>query len=80
VLHGDKDPMVSSEQILALQVEMTQSEADWQFISYGNTYHAFTNPLANDVAMGTVYNHDSDKRSWIAMTNFLEEVFGNVNK
>ena len=80
VLHGDQDPMVSSEQILALQDEMTESEADWQFISYGNTYHAFTNPLANDVAMGTVYNHDSDKRSWIAMTNFLEEVFGNVNK
>jgi len=26
VLHGDKDPMVSSEQILALQDEMTESE------------------------------------------------------
>ena len=59
---------------------MTESEADWQLINYGNTYHAFTNQLANDVAMGTVYNHDSDERSWIAMTNFLEEVFGNVNK
>ena len=80
VLNGNKDPMVSSKQILALQNEMTESEADWQFINYGNTYHAFTNPLANDVAMGTVYNHDSDQRSWIAMTNFLEEVFGNVNK
>ena len=62
VLNGDRDPMVSSQQILALQNEMTESEADWQFINYGNTYHAFTNPLANDVAMGTVYNHDSDKR------------------
>ena len=51
VLNGDLDPMVSSEQILALQNEMTESEADWQFINYGNTYHAFTNPLANDVAM-----------------------------
>jgi dienelactone hydrolase len=80
VLHGDKDPMVSSEQILALQHEMTESEADWQFISYGNTYHAFTNPAANDIEMGTVYNHDSDMRSWIAMSNFLEEAFSNVNK
>tara|TARA_B100001029_G_scaffold44065_1_gene34579 strand:- start:3272 stop:3991 length:720 start_codon:yes stop_codon:yes gene_type:complete len=80
VLHGDKDPMVSSEQILALQDEMTASEADWQFISYGNTYHAFTNPAADDIEMGTVYNHDSDRRSWIAMTNFLEEAFRNVNK
>jgi dienelactone hydrolase len=80
VLHGDLDPMVSSEQILALQDEMTESQADWQFISYGNTHHAFTNPEANDVEMGTVYNHDSDKRSWIAMSNFLEEVFSNANK
>ena len=80
VLHGDKDPMVSSEQILALQQEMTESDADWQFISYGNTYHAFTNPAANDIEMGTVYNHDSDIRSWTAMSNFLEEVFSNVNK
>ena len=80
VLHGDKDPMVSSDQILALQDEMTESEADWQFISYGNTYHAFTNPAANDLEMGTVYNHDSDMRSWTAMSNFLEEIFSNVNK
>jgi dienelactone hydrolase len=80
VLHGDLDPMISPEQILALQDEMTQSRADWQFISYGNTYHAFTNPQANDIELGTVYNHDSDKRSWIAMTNFLKEVFDNVNK
>ena len=75
VLHGDKDPMVSSEEILALQDEMTESEADWQFISYGNTYHAFTNPAADDIEMGTVYNSESDRRSWIAMSNFLEEVF-----
>jgi dienelactone hydrolase len=80
ILHGDKDPMVSADQILALQDEMTKSEADWQFISYGNTYHAFTNPSANDIEMGTVYNHDSDMRSWTAMSNFLEEVFSNVNK
>jgi dienelactone hydrolase len=80
VLHGDKDPMVSTDQILALQDEMTESEADWQFISYGNTYHAFTNPVANDIEMGTVYNHDSDMRSWTAMSNFLEEIFCNVNK
>ena len=80
VLHGDRDPMVSADQILALQDEMTESEADWQFISYGNTYHAFTNPAANDIEMGTVYNHDSDIRSWTAMSNFLEEVFSNVNK
>jgi len=75
VLHGEKDPMVSPESVLAFQDEMTQAQADWQFVSYGNTYHAFTNPGANDVSSGTVYNKKSDQRSWIAMKNFLQEVF-----
>ena len=44
VLHGDQRPNGFFDQILALQNEMTESEADWQLISYGNTYHAFTNP------------------------------------
>ena len=75
VLHGDKDPMVTSEEILALQDEMTESEADWQFISYGNTYHAFTNPEANDASLGTQFNADSNNRSWQSMQNFFDEIF-----
>ena len=59
---------------------MTESEADLHFISYWNTYHSFTNPVAHDLEMGTVYNHDIDMRSWTAMSNFLEEIFSNVNK
>ncbi len=50
--------------------------ADWQLHAYGNTKHAFTNPDANDEAMGTVYNDVADARSWIAMKNFLREVLG----
>jgi dienelactone hydrolase len=37
--------------------------------------HAFTNPLANDPGFGTVYDSQADKRSWIAMQNFFEEIF-----
>ncbi len=74
-LHGHDDPMVSSEQVLAFEQEMTKAGADWQLHTYGNTMHAFTNPVANDPAFGTVYQPDADRRSWIAMENFLTEIF-----
>lgn len=75
VLHGHDDPMVPVEQVHALQQELTEAGADWQLHSYGNTMHAFTNPSANDVDFGTVYNEMADKRSWISMKQFLTEVF-----
>ena len=74
-LHGNDDPMVTTDQVLAFQREMTEAHADWQMMIYGNTVHAFTNPLANDPSFGTVYSKIADKRSWIAMKDFLEEIF-----
>lgn len=74
-LHGNDDPMVPVEHVIAFQQEMTEAGADWQFHSYGNTLHAFTNPVANDPGFGTVYQADADRRSWLSMQNFLEEVF-----
>jgi len=75
VLHGHDDPMVSVEQVIAFEQEMTRAGADWQLHCYGNTMHAFTNPLANDPKFGTVYQPDADRRSWQAMQNFLNELF-----
>jgi dienelactone hydrolase len=74
-LHGHDDPMGLPDQVLAFQDEMTQAEADWQFVTYGNTVHAFTNPVANDPDFGTVYQADADRRSWQAMQNFFAEIF-----
>lgn len=74
MLHGHDDPMVPVEDVLAVQQEMTEAGADWQFHSYGHTMHAFTNPTANDPDFGTVYQSDADRRSWHSMRNFLEEV------
>ncbi len=75
MLHGHDDPMVPVEQVIAIQQEFTEAGADWQMHVYGNTMHAFTNPVANDPDFGTVYQPDADKRSWIAMQNFLTEIF-----
>ncbi len=75
MLHGHDDPMVPVEQVIAIQQEFTEAGADWQMHVYGNTMHAFTNPVANDPDFGTVYQPDADKRSWLAMQNFLTEIF-----
>ena len=73
--HGHDDPMVPVEQVIAFEQEMTKAGADWQLHTFGNTMHAFTNPVANNPDFGTVYQPDSDRRSWLAMENFLTEVF-----
>ena len=73
-LHGHDDPMATADQLKAFTTEMTDLNVDWQLHSYGNTVHAFTNPMANNPAMGTVYNETADKRAWQSMKNFLEEV------
>ena len=73
-LHGHDDPMVPVEAVNALEAELTEAGADWQIHVYGNAMHAFTNPNANSPDMGTVYNADADRRSWIATVGFLEEV------
>jgi dienelactone hydrolase len=74
-LHGHDDPLVPVEQVLAFEQEMTKAGADWQLHIFGNTMHAFTNPVANNPDFGSVYQPDADRRSWLAMENFLTEIF-----
>ena len=74
-LHGHDDPMVPVEQVIAFEQEMTNAGADWQLHTFGNTMHAFTNPVANNPGFGTVFQPDADRRSWQAMENFLTEIF-----
>ena len=75
VLHGERDPMVPLAMVDEFQKEMTEAGADWQLHSYGNAYHAFTNPGADDLDFGVQYNQNADKRSWQSMMNFFSEIF-----
>ena len=75
VMHGNDDPMVPVDHVVALEKELTDAGADWQIHVYGNTLHAFTNPVANDPGFGTVYNSVADNRSWKSLVAFLKEIF-----
>ena len=75
VLHGERDPMVPLNMVDEFQKEMTAASADWQLHSYGNAYHAFTSPDANDPDLGTQYNKQADNRYWPSLHNFFSEIF-----
>lgn len=76
-LHGGDDPFVKIEEVIAFQDEMRKAGVDWQFVSYGNAVHSFSNPASgNDNSKGAAYNEKADKRSWAAMKTFFKEIFG----
>jgi len=68
VLHGHDDAGVRPSDVQALEEELTKRKADWQVHVYSNTVHGWTIP-------GPSYNPLSDKRSWLSMKNFFQEVF-----
>jgi dienelactone hydrolase len=74
--HGWDDPMVPPEAVVALGNELTEAGADWQIHAYGHVQHGFTNPTATGAIPGVVYNELAAERSWTALINFLEELFG----
>ena len=75
VLHGYDDPMVRPHDIETFCAEMNEAKVDWQINMYSQTQHAFTNPLAHDPKLGTVYNPRTEKRALDAMEYFLAECF-----
>ncbi len=76
VLHGADDPNVPPPQVAAFEDEMRAAKVDWQLVKYSGAVHSFTNPGAgSDNSKGAAYNETADRRSWIAMKAFFEEIF-----
>ena len=75
VLHGWDDPFVPSTQVDAFTQEMTAANIDWQLIAYGHAMHSFTNPGATSPAEGVAYHPLVERRSWMALQQFLAEIF-----
>lgn len=76
VLNGADDKYVPDAQIKAFEKEMNDAKVDWQFVNYSGAVHSFTNPNSgNDNSKGAAYNEKADKRSWLAMKSFFEEIF-----
>jgi dienelactone hydrolase len=76
LLHGYEDPLVSLEDIINMQQELSNAKVDWQMNIYSHTSHAFTNPEAHDKKHGLIFQPLSNARAWWAMIHFFSERFG----
>lgn len=77
VLHGADDPFIKQEDKIAFQKSMADAKKDMVFTEYSGAVHSFTDWNAgSDVSRGAAYNETADKRSWSAMREFFNEIFG----
>ena len=75
VLNGAVDPVVPDEAVLAFADELRQVPTlDWQLTAYSGAMHAFTLPDADAPDHGAQFHPAAERRSWLAMKNFLAEV------
>lgn len=79
VCHGDADPMVPRDQVLAFWQRMDAVGANWHFHSYSGVKHGFTDPGSDARGFDAVaYDASADRQSWAAMLSFFDEVFENA--
>ncbi|MGF7152842.1 dienelactone hydrolase [Novosphingobium gossypii] len=77
VCHGDADPLVPREHVVAFWEEMDAAGAHWHFHSYGNVKHGFTDPHSAAKGMAFLdYNQSADRHSWASMLSFFDEILG----
>src|SRR5437773_1004012 len=75
--HGEADPHVPDDQANAFRKEMNDAKVDWFLVAYGGAVHGFTNPdNKNSPMKGVAYDEKADRRSWQAMRDFFDEIFG----
>jgi dienelactone hydrolase len=75
VLHGDADPVVPFENVLAFREEMRRAQANWQISMYGDASHGFTGEgSVGEWTPEAVIHSQAEHRSGQSMVAFLEEV------
>jgi len=80
-LHGAIDPNVPAVDVNAFEDEMKVNKVDYQLVKYANTVHSFTEVGAGtDITKGAAYNELSDRRSFQASEDFLNEIFRTAKK
>jgi dienelactone hydrolase len=78
-LIGADDPIVPPAQRAAFEEEMRAGGVDWVMHLYGGAEHSFTREGAESVGLpGIRYHEPTDRRSWRAMLDLFDEVFGPV--
>jgi dienelactone hydrolase len=79
VCAGANDPLIPPEAREKFIRLMNACGADWQFLTYGNASHSFTDKSVDALNMkGFSYHAPTDQRSWAAMRDLFDETMGKV--
>jgi dienelactone hydrolase len=75
-LCGADDPFEKDADMQAFEQQLRENKVDYQLVKYGHAVHAFTEQDVDAMNIdGAKYNAEADRRSWLAMENFLNELF-----
>ena len=77
VLTGAADPVVPDDAVVGFEDELRDAEVgDWQVVSYSGAMHAFAVPGTDSPEHGAQFQETANRRSWLQMRGFLDEVLG----
>lgn len=78
ICHGADDDFENGN-VISFKKEMDSAKATYQFITYPDAKHAFTNPAATELGkkfkLDIAYNAAADTASWHDMKAFLNQLF-----
>jgi dienelactone hydrolase len=80
VCHGGADKFTPAKDSITFRKQLDEAGVVYDFKTYPNSKHAFTNPKADENAqkfkgLDVAYNAEADKQSWEDMKAFLSRVF-----
>lgn len=76
-LCGADDPFEAPADFAAFEQELRANNIDYQIVKYGHAVHAFSDAGVDALQLpGAKYNAEADRRSWQAMRDFFNEIFG----
>ena len=74
VYTGAKDPYAPADQVEAFRQEMITAAARWQIMTFGEAYHAFTDPTSMSSSVpGLAYDEIAHRVSWAGTLALLEQ-------
>ncbi len=81
VQNGGADPFISAESVEAFKASMDAAGASYEYISYPDAQHAYTNPGADELGakfnLPLKYQKEADEQSWAKLQDFLSSLYPN---
>jgi dienelactone hydrolase len=77
ICHGAADPFVKDETLQKARAAYEAAKVNFEMIYFGGVEHSFTVPdIARANVPGLRYDAEADRRSWLAMRELFDSVFG----